>query len=76
LNLDFATITSPLTGTVGRTDLSVGVRQLHDMKIKRLPVPGRTSAIKRHWCARSGKAVSKSTPRAKVGMATFKDGKK
>ncbi len=24
LNLDFATITSPLTGIVGRTDLSVG----------------------------------------------------
>jgi hypothetical protein len=30
----------------------------------------------RHWCARSGKAVSKCTPRAKDGLATFKDGKK
>src|SRR5271165_6230192 len=34
-------------------------------------MPDRTRAIIRHWCARSGKAVSKSTPRAR--LATFKE---
>src|SRR5271165_1153988 len=40
-----------------------------------MPMPSRTRAIIRDWCARAGKAISKCTPGANYCLA-FRDGKK
>src|SRR4029077_1362985 len=58
-----------------KTDKPASLAVVRSMKRSRRRGSGISSGI-RHWCAWSGKAVSKCTPRAKYCPGNIRDGKK